>query len=124
MTKFSENQVKAIEALAIPDAWRSYEGISKSLGIAESTLYRWRQKKDFQDAVIDRSLRLMGDEFAPIVAAHIRKAKTGDMGAIKEYYERILGKVKIDVNIDQKISMNDVASVLKENYTEGEIAEA
>lgn len=46
----SEIQLYAIELLAITRG-ANYEDIAKELGISVRTLYRWRQRKDFEAAL-------------------------------------------------------------------------
>lgn len=119
---FTGNRLRAVEMLAIPDSFRSFEKIAKELKVADSTLWRWRQEQDFQAEVIKRSQEWMGDDFAVIVAAHIVKCKSGDMVAIKEYYDRVLGKViaPIDLNLHGNLSMDNVADAIAGNYEERE----
>lgn len=116
--KFQGNRAKAVQLLAIPDSFRSYDKIAKELNVSRNTLYKWRQEQDFQAEVIKRSQEWMGDDFPVIVAAHIVKCKSGDMVAIKEYYDRVLGKViaPIDLNLHGNLSMTNVADAIAGSF--------
>ena len=120
--KFKGNRAKAVQLLAIPDSFRSYEKVAKELGVSRQTLFVWRQEPDFQAEVIKRSQEWMGDDFPVIVAAHIVKCKMGDMVAIKEYYDRVLGKViaPVDINLHGNLSMTNIADAIMGNYEERE----
>ena len=75
----------------------------KKGGIASHTL----QAVAFRRALIDATLK----EKAPIIKALIEKAKSGDVPALREIIDRVLGKVTDEFNfkgdVNHKISMND-----------------
>ena len=80
----------------------------------------------------EKTLQLIDDKEVKITNRDLLLRNTyqrgikGERWAVEFIADRIEGKARqiMELDIDQKISMNDVASVLKENYTEGEIAEA
>lgn len=59
----------------------------------------------------DRMLYLLIQEQEKIVHALIRKAKTGDVRAIVEFFDRLYGKAKetIDFNSNVQFSLKDLA---------------
>ena len=115
---FQGNRSKAVELLAIPNAFRNYDEIAKEIGVSQNTLYKWRKEDGFQEAVIKRTQEIMGDSFQQVVEAHLRRAKSGDMVAIKEYYERVLGKVTTPIEFEGSVSLVEVAAALTEGYEE------
>lgn len=55
-----------------------------------------------QEAKIRTLEEMLRPHQAKVATALVKKAKTGDVGAIKEYHERLIGKVreKIDLHAD------------------------
>ena len=56
---------------------------------------------------------------AEVAEALVKKAKTGDTGAIKEYHERLLGKVKEKVEVDGNLHAEldfTISSALEKVY--------
>ena len=54
------------------------------------------------------------------------RAIKGESWAVQFVADRLEGKARqiMEIDIDQKISMNEVAVALQKNYSEGDIAEA
>jgi hypothetical protein len=46
----------------------------------------------------------------PLIQALITKAKSGDVPALKEVFERVLGKVKDTIDVNTKISLAEIIS--------------
>lgn len=66
-----------------------------------------KHKKTLEQEVKIRTLEEMLRPHAEEVAnALVKKAKTGDIGAIKEYHERLLGKVKDKVDLHADIELD------------------
>ena len=52
------------------------------------------------------------DIFLPIMLAHVDKALEGDMGAIKEIWDRSMGKVQQEIKVDRESTVNVDAGLL------------
>lgn len=83
---FSTNQLKFIEWLATPREERSpptQDLLASKMSINRRTLYRWRQEKALQEAVLQRARSLLSDDLPNIYGALRREAKKGGYQHIK-----------------------------------------
>ena len=89
MTKscFTPKQRKYIEILANPGENRNQGEIAQELRVARQTLYRWRSRPGFWDAVGELIRDHSDRELANVWGALIRRAKHGDVQAQRLYFQ-------------------------------------
>lgn len=117
---FSPKQLKAIELLARPDNEMSMQEMADSLGINQSTLWRWRREPVFQKAVTDLSYSCLKDELPRVFKSLANKAINGNVKAIElmlkyagDYVEKIETKVSGDLDLGG-VSDDELDRQLKE----------
>jgi hypothetical protein len=82
---WNEQQQVYISWLALPRANRptQLQELAKQLGVAKSTLHKWRHLPGFMDAVFDKVRQHLDESMAAIMKALADKAEAGDVGAIR-----------------------------------------
>ncbi|MDT8902196.1 phBC6A51 family helix-turn-helix protein [Anaeroselena agilis] len=86
-------QIAIIELLINPDDMRPAKAKCAQVGIAESTLWRWRQDPAFNKYLQDRVHKYTDSAVADGYMAIIRKMKMGDIPAAKLFFE-LRGEIK------------------------------
>lgn len=81
---FTAKQLVAIQALADPADNRNLDELARDLGVARATLFRWRQKPEFQGAIttLARESVLLAN-LPKVYAALLGKALAGNVRAIE-----------------------------------------
>ena len=79
----TEKQVQAAEALATRLPYESLGEVCKRAGVSLPTLWRYRQKEEFRQAVDERIQDVTWAERGPILHALTNKAKEGDVQAVR-----------------------------------------
>lgn len=79
-----------------------------------------KHKKTLEQEIKAKTLEdMLRPHQAEVAEALVKKAKTGDTGAIKEYHERLLGKVKEKVEVDGNLHAEldfTISSALEKVY--------
>lgn len=66
-----------------------------------------KYKKTLEQEVKIKTLEeMLRPHQAEVAGALVKKAKTGDIGAIKEYHERLIGKVKDKIDLHADIELD------------------
>jgi len=101
MPDISERQQRAAIELAKGD--KTYGQVAKAVGVAERTLYNWRETESFQNAVKQATDRLFASARPRILAALERAAIDGDVPAIRVALQVLgdLGDGSTNVNVQQ-----------------------
>ena len=115
LQKYSQIKKVAVEHFATSPNLTIKE-LSISLGIAESTIVKWRTDPNFLDAIYERYMVLFGGELPSVLNAMIREAKSGNVQAGRLVLEHSGKLVKnINVTIDspfekwlQRVDIDDV----------------
>ena len=85
---FDDRQLRAIEYIAQPNrGGLTFEQIADKIGISVKTLSRWRERKEFKQAVTQRALDGIRDELPDVFKAHVKIAKGGNIKAIELLYK-------------------------------------
>lgn len=79
---FTKKQLKAIELLARGD-YEHLAEVAKEVGCASRTLYQWRTRSVFMDAVVDRAREILKESLPEIYKKSSSLAKGGDYHHVK-----------------------------------------
>lgn len=96
-TKFSKKQIKAAEMLVDPTFQGTVTELCQMVGVSRNTFYRWMNDdkfKEYLNSVIDQ---YADGELPAVWKALISKCKSGDVQAIKLYFE-LKGKYQQTIN--------------------------
>ena len=105
-TKLTAKQMQVAEMLANPNEAKTKCEIVNECGIARSTLYKWLIDDDFVDYVNKLVDRYTSGELSEVWRALCNRAKTGDVQAIKLFFE-LKGKYKNQVELSGNITFID-----------------
>ena len=67
----------------------TWEYIAKKVGLSRRQLYNWRQSERIQKAVFNISRDLLLTEIPDVYRTLVKRAKEGDVGAMKLFFEII-----------------------------------
>jgi len=87
LEQFSAKQLKAIELLALGNNTLAY--VAKEVDVTVQTIYDWRKKPLFIEAVIQRSRELVRANLPEVYESLMTTAKTGSTQAIKLVLEHL-----------------------------------
>lgn len=90
---------KVAERLASPEFDGNITRLCNEMGVARSTLYRWYDDADFMGYVEWLIEKYTDSELANAWRALVRKANTGNVEALKLFFE-LKGKYKQEISID------------------------
>lgn len=82
-----KRMVVAAECLANPDFQGTKQDIANAAGVARSTLHRWMRNPDFIKIVNELVEKYADAELGMVWKALTRRIQTGDVQAIKLYFE-------------------------------------
>lgn len=84
--------------------------LARQLGVSNHTLTRWKKDDDFKALVLDYLDEVMRSHAPEITKALMNKAKRGDIGALRLYYQQagILKPEKLDIRKAQVVYNVDV----------------
>ena len=100
---FTGSQLQAIELLAA--GGKTNSEIAEIVGVSDTTIYNWKNNKDFCEAVLVRSQELFRNTQPDVVNALVKRAKQGDPAAMRIYFDHIALVEKLRTNIaDMNIS--------------------
>ncbi len=126
LSDFTPEQLKAIEMLATPGEKMTDVKMCEELGIHVMTLWRWKQKPEFTQAVNDLAYSFLKSELPEVYKALATQAKSGNTKAIEillrfadNYIERTETKLTdtvITISLD-----NDDEEDIEEDNNEEEI---
>lgn len=85
-------QSKAIPLLVSPE-FKTYADVAKELGVSERAIYKWLNKERFVQVLNEQIERYTDGETARVWKALINQAVSGDINAIKLFFE-LKGKYK------------------------------
>ena len=105
-TKLTAKQMQVAEMLANPNESKTKCEIVKECDIARSTLYKWLTDDDFLDYVNKLVDRYTSGELSEVWRALCSKAISGDVQAIKLFFE-LKGKFKNQVELSGNITFID-----------------
>jgi hypothetical protein len=115
-------QLKMQELEANPFDDRTVEEKAKELGIAKRTVYVWRERPGWQDAVYDIARRWIGGKAPKVLRSLVHKANTGDAQAIKLYLEvigRYTQKTEMDIRAGrlEEFTDDELRNIVEEGAT-------
>lgn len=84
---FGGKKKEIAEALANPDLKETVTDLCVRVGVARSTFYKWLDDEDYREYIQKLINKYADSELAGIWKALISKCKTGDVQAIKLYFE-------------------------------------
>lgn len=99
-------QVKCAEMLANPSVDLNKTEIINEVGISRDTFYTWLKKKEFTDYVASLVDKYTDSELSSVWKALIRKCESGDVSAIKLFFE-LKGKYKNTVDLTGTVMFVD-----------------
>lgn len=80
-------QITAIQVMLDPLDGRSYKKRLMDMGLTTKIWDGWKQNKSFKEYYAKRAEQLLGDAIPEAHAALIDRVQSGDIGALKFYYE-------------------------------------
>lgn len=86
-TVIDARMVMAAELLANPDFSGTKEDIAREAGVTRQTLYRWLRNPDFVSLVNSLVSQYADAELAMVWKSLCRRIQSGDMQAIRLYFE-------------------------------------
>lgn len=92
------DQKKMAEMLANPDITGTKSEFCEEVGVNRVTLWKWLKKKEFTDYVSELIDKYTDAELGTVWKALINKCSSGDVAAIKLYFE-VKGKYKQQIDI-------------------------
>lgn len=113
--EFDERQLRAIELLSLPDKGGfTMEEIAAKVGVSQRQLHRWRQKPEFQDAIVNKALENIRGELPAVFSANLKAAKKGNVKQIELIY-KLLGMLIDRQEVEQTVqNKRDNASIEKD----------
>ena len=87
MREWTPQQQAFILFLADPGETRQQKDFAQEYGLRDATLSEWKRKPELWDEVNKLRRRVTDPYLKDIMWAHIKKAKSGDVQAIKLFYE-------------------------------------
>ena len=115
-TELNNAQLNAAEMLANPDYKGSKTKMIKEVGVSRSTFYKWLKIPAFTDYVNNLIDKYTDAELGAVWKALISKCKTGDVQAIKLYFE-LKGKYKQDINVSSMATVQIINDIPKRGGT-------
>lgn len=97
MTEFTGSQLNAIELLSL--GGKTNKEVAEVVGVSETSIYNWKNNKDFCEAVLVRSQELFRNTQPDVVNALVKRAKQGDPAAMRIYFDHIALVEKLRANI-------------------------
>lgn len=99
--KLSEKQIAAIEYLSLPKrGGMTYEEIAKEVGVAKSTLFEWKKRDDFNDALKAEIVRKTTDRLPEMFDAMLTNIiDTGNAAAFRtivQLHGMLTDKIEVD----------------------------
>jgi hypothetical protein len=86
------------ELLCDPDCELTVAEILREIGITRATLHRWLCDEGFSAYLDALVIRFAKSEKPNVIKALVKKAKGGDVSAIKLYFEAVQGKKDTDTS--------------------------
>jgi len=106
------DQITAIQTMLDPLDGRSYKKRLSELGITTKIWDGWKQNSSFKEYYAKRAEQILGDSIPEAHAALIDRVQSGDIGALKFYYEitgRYTGK---DSGVDIRALINRIFEII------------
>ena len=108
--RLSPKQRKVAEMLANPDFEGTKTEILEQAGVPRTTFYRWlRENQAFIDYTAQLVEKYTDGELPSVWKALTGKCHTGDVAAIKLYFE-LKGKYKVNVDVNNSPKLADIFS--------------
>ena len=85
-SELTEDHLYALDAIVEKQLTHSWDQIAESLGVTPRTLWRWRQRPDFQAELKKRSRRMAGEHLPAAYQALITNVRKGDNASLKLYF--------------------------------------
>jgi hypothetical protein len=102
---------KLAELLANPDFNGTITELCEKIGVARSTFYKWLEDEDFTKYVNSLIDKYTDSELSSMWRALINRAKTGDVQAIKLYFE-LKGRYKTAVDLSGSAVVQIISDVM------------
>lgn len=97
--EFNGKKKEMAEKLANPDFTGTIGELCKSVGIARSTFYKWTDDPEYRQYIDKLIEKYTDSELSAAWKALINRALSGDVPALKLYFE-LKGKYKQNVTLD------------------------
>ena len=97
--KIKGKKRKMAEMLANPEFDGNISKLCNEMGVARSTLYRWYDDSDFMSYVEWLIEKYTDSELANAWRALVKKANTGNVEALKLFFE-LKGKYKKEISVE------------------------
>lgn len=104
--KVTAKQMQVAQMLANPDETLTKREISEACNISRATLYNWLADENFNKYLDSIIYKYTDAEVAEVWKSLCRKAKNGDVNAIKLFFE-MKGKYKNQVELSGNITFID-----------------
>ena len=125
LQKYEQIKKVAIEHFATTPSI-TVKDLASELGIAESTIVKWRTDPNFMEAVYDRYMVLFGGKLPAVLNAMIREAKSGNVQAgrlVLEHSGKLVKNINVTIDspfekylkkVDMDIEDAEVIEVMEE----------
>ena len=115
MAKLREDQIAAIEYLAVPKrGGLTYAQIAEQVGVDERTLYNWRQDDVFHNELNRRIVRGLSDRLPEIMASIPDHIIDDGNAALFRTAMQALGLLTEKVEVETKGNGNDIDAMRAE----------
>lgn len=120
LNKFSSEQLAAARLITDPECRMTNAQIAAEVGVAERTLYRWREKEEYAALLEELSDRLMKTFISEVDKAVMKSVKNGSVKAMELAYKRsgkLVDKKEIQSDVDvnvQGVGEKTTEELLKE----------
>lgn len=111
--KLSAKQKNAAEMLANPNIEATKSDIISAVGVSRTTFYRWLKEPEFTEYVNKLIEEYTDGELATVWKALIKKCESGNVAAIKLYFE-LKGKYKQAIEVDTPQISGKLAAVFEQ----------
>ena len=105
----TKKQLEVAELLANPSVEKNKTEICDEAGVSRTSFYEWLKKKEFTDYVASLVDKYTDSELSGVWKALIRKCESGDVSAIKLFFE-MKGKYKQSVDLTGTVTFVDDVS--------------
>jgi hypothetical protein len=92
LLRLNEFELKVAYAILEKNHQTTWEQVAKKLGISRRQLYNLRQSQTIQEPIRKYSRDMLITELPDVYKALVKKAKSGDCGAMKLFFE-VIGNI-------------------------------
>jgi AcrR family transcriptional regulator len=107
LSKFSSEQLEAARLITDPGNKMTYAEVAAAVGVADRTLYRWREKEEYAELLEELSDRIMKTFVSEVDKAVMKSVKQGSVKAMELAYKRsgkLVDKKEVTSDVDVTVT--------------------